>query len=214
MPLITHTLRCHIPLCYAGLGRHINETASFPAWSNTQDVQHEGCRICSSSRKSNFCLYGIFVSTELIHDGHSTVYQGMFSGHSSHDMRVVCKLASATLKTSSRRFQREAEVYQGQLSSLQGRTIPCFYGLYSDALDTRSEPMLCLLLEGCGMRIGEYDDLDLNIQQRYVRVESPTIIPLSTYLQPRIVKLVEALMGIHEYGVRYNDPSSSGRKWA
>ena len=102
----------------------------------------------------------IFRSTEVIHDSNSKVYRGILSGYDSSDRTVVCKLAPTTHKT-LQWFNREARMYQGKLSCLQGKTIPRFFGLYSQTEGYR--PMLCLLLEDCGTAIGSFENMDMHL---------------------------------------------------
>ncbi|EPQ60045.1 hypothetical protein GLOTRDRAFT_123803 [Gloeophyllum trabeum ATCC 11539] len=82
---------------------------------------------------------------EISHNFHTTVYGGQTQGP-----RTLLVLKFAHSAKALEDLQREADLYQNQLSRLQGTVIPMFYGLFEVVYDAIH--IGCLILEDGGDR--------------------------------------------------------------
>lgn len=99
----------------------------------------------------------VFRSAEKIYENDASVFRGTLSRYSGEDVTVVCKLEASEVAV--RCLRHEATMYETKLRDMQGRYIPRFYGLYLGTI--ASEPAACLILEDCGITVGDFSKIPL-----------------------------------------------------
>ena len=87
--------------------------------------------------------------SHLLHDGHTRVCRGTLSVDGYRQGEVVCKIGSGPRVIA--RLRKEADLYQGKLTALQGRYIPTFVGLFEG--ETEEGDTTCLVLTHEGERM-------------------------------------------------------------
>ncbi|KAI9057563.1 hypothetical protein FKP32DRAFT_1598132 [Trametes sanguinea] len=93
---------------------------------------------------------------------------------------VICKVAYGQRRIEA--LQKEADYYNTNLLSLQGTIIPRMYGCYRG--DTEDGPTAVMILEYCGVRLGD---------------------SLGLYIASIRTQAVQALLAIHRAGLTHGD---------
>ncbi|KAI0756157.1 hypothetical protein C8Q80DRAFT_1215223 [Daedaleopsis nitida] len=118
--------------------------------------------------------------THLLHAAENIVYKGTLSLDGRRHSEVVCKIGRG--RQLMERLRKEADQYRDKLADLQGRYVPTFVGLFEGEMEEGETGCLVLSYEGERMHESLYTS---GVDFRK--------------------KVMDALVAIHQAGVRHGD---------